>query len=85
MTSSSALPGTRVALRASPFGAGLPAPHFRFAKASGDEPAWPACHRINPLADGDETILGNPRNRPETNGRYTFLQQRGGKDAWRLP
>jgi hypothetical protein len=35
-----------------------------------------------PLADGDETILGNRRNRPETNGGYTFQQQHGAKDAW---
>src|SRR6202008_4178914 len=32
-----------------------------------------------PSGNADETILGNPRNRPETNREYVWSQQSGGK------
>ena len=32
----------------------------------------------------DETILGNPRNDPETEPAYLYRQQRGDEDARRL-
>src|ERR1700751_5403717 len=39
---------------------------------------------VKPSHECLETILGNPRNRPETEQRYGCCQQRGVSDAWRL-
>jgi hypothetical protein len=47
-------------------------------------PLWPRCAQQKMRwKQPDETILGNPRNHPETEPEYLCCQQRGGKDARR--